>query len=121
MKKKEGKKMVCPNNASKDFDDLDCRDCQWYFQCFKMWQSGNIWNKDEPMGDNFPSFIINGICKKDTYTICNLGYACDGCPYNAKNKSENKTNKITQEEINQFKKDLDDIIFFSELEKKLKE
>ena len=84
--------MLCPNNANRDFDDLLCRDCEWYMQCFKMWQNGNIWNKkDDPTGDNFPemnhglpSFIENGICEKDNITICNLGYACDACPYNKK-------------------------------------
>lgn len=28
------------------------------------------------------SFIVNGICIKGEERICNLGYACDGCPYN---------------------------------------
>ena len=28
------------------------------------------------------NFIINGVCKKDEKTICNIGYACDGCLYN---------------------------------------
>jgi len=28
-----------------------------------------------------PEYIKNGICNKDEKTICNLGYACDGCPY----------------------------------------
>jgi len=27
-------------------------------------------------------FIVDGICKNDGKYICNLGYACDGCPYN---------------------------------------
>ena len=29
-------------------------------------------------------WIVNGECKKETISpdaICNLGYACDGCPY----------------------------------------
>ena len=29
-----------------------------------------------------PSFIKNDVCKKDEKEICNLGYACDACPYN---------------------------------------
>lgn len=29
-----------------------------------------------------PSFIIDGVCKKDNMTTCNLGVACDACPYN---------------------------------------
>jgi hypothetical protein len=49
--------MLCPENGNKDFDDLDCRDCKWYYQCFKMEQNGNIWGEQEPTGDNFP--IIN--------------------------------------------------------------
>ena len=28
------------------------------------------------------SFIKNGICINNGESICNLGYACDGCPYN---------------------------------------
>ena len=33
---------------------------------------------------DLPDFIVDGICKKDTNStmICNLGYACDACPYN---------------------------------------
>lgn len=30
-------------------------------------------------------WIVNGECKKEIISpesICNLGYACDGCPYN---------------------------------------
>jgi hypothetical protein len=46
--------MLCPQNNNKDFDDLDCRDCKWFFQCFKMWQNGNIWGKDKTIGDNYP-------------------------------------------------------------------
>jgi hypothetical protein len=26
--------------------------------------------------------IINGICMNDGTLLCNLGYACDCCPYN---------------------------------------
>jgi hypothetical protein len=62
--------MICPNDGHKEWDDLDCRDCEWYYQCFKMWQDGNIWGKeqerldndhnahDEPLGDSFPKFPV---------------------------------------------------------------
>ena len=47
--------MICPKDSQKDWDDLLCRDCEWYFTCFKMWQDNNIWGKEnEPIGDNFP-------------------------------------------------------------------
>ena len=52
--------MLCPNNPKKEWDDLDCRDCEWYYPCFNMWQDGNIFGKEqerldnEPLGDNFP-------------------------------------------------------------------
>lgn len=81
--------------------------------------------KIEPEGDNFPSFIKNGICEKDNMTMCNLGFACDGCPYNKdnfKNISKvvpvndfmnlqekldlSKLPKITEEEIIDYKMDL---------------
>ena len=26
-------------------------------------------------------FIVDGICKNNGRYICNLGYACDACPY----------------------------------------
>jgi hypothetical protein len=102
MKKKEGKKMVCPNNAGKDFDDLDCRDCQWYFQCFKMWQSGNIYGKDEGgIGENYPMFkdeeMITGVTKS----------GMEHLP------------QITQKEIDKFKIELGEIIYFSDWEKKI--
>jgi len=54
----------------------------------------NKGKKIEPTGDNFPSFIKNGICQKDNMTICNLGYACDGCPYNSDNNIINKKGYI---------------------------
>ena len=85
--------MICPNNGNKDFDDLLCRDCKWFMQCLKVWQDGNIWGKDETLGDNFPSFIINGECKNLNNAMCNLGYACDSCPYN-KQKSPTDTEKM---------------------------
>lgn len=28
------------------------------------------------------NFIENGVCENNGEFICNLGYACDGCPYN---------------------------------------
>jgi len=31
---------------------------------------------------DLPHWIVNGICMKKDDVICNLGYACDGCPYN---------------------------------------
>lgn len=34
---------------------------------------------------NHIKWIINGVCRKEELgddSICNLGYACDGCPYN---------------------------------------
>ena len=33
-----------------------------------------------------PSFIVNGVCKIGEDAICNIGYACDACPYNKKGK-----------------------------------
>lgn len=35
-------------------------------------------------------FIVNGICSNEGDCICNLGYACDGCPYNKDNKATKK-------------------------------
>jgi len=29
-----------------------------------------------------PGWIVNGVCEKLEEAVCNLGYACDGCPYN---------------------------------------
>ena len=29
-------------------------------------------------------WIKDGICQNNGSNICNLGYACDGCPYNPK-------------------------------------
>jgi hypothetical protein len=114
--------MICPVTGNRDFDDLDCRDCEWYMQCFKMWQDGNIWSKkEEPLGDNFPNFIQNEICVKDNMVICNLGYACDACPYNNSiNKKKRKMiNKITKEELDKFKIELGEIIFYSDWEAKI--
>jgi hypothetical protein len=33
------------------------------------------------------SWVVKGVCKKEKLApnaICNIGYACDGCPYNKK-------------------------------------
>lgn len=30
---------------------------------------------------NLPSFIRKGKCHKPKKAICNIGYACDACPY----------------------------------------
>lgn len=27
-------------------------------------------------------WIVDGVCKNNEEYICNLGYSCDGCPYN---------------------------------------
>ncbi len=32
--------------------------------------------------NELPHWIENGICTNKGENICNLGYACDGCPYN---------------------------------------
>jgi hypothetical protein len=44
---------------------------------------------------DLPSFIINGKCEKDNMTFCNLGFACDSCPYN--NEIKNETEGINEE------------------------
>jgi hypothetical protein len=99
--------MICPKDSQKDWDDLLCRDCEWYFTCFKMWQDNNIWGKeDEPIGDNFPkinkelpSFIVNGICDKDRPAPCQF-YPCINCSYNPDNqKNANKELNTQQQEI----------------------
>jgi len=36
------------------------------------------------------SFIEGGVCKNEGQSICNLGYACDGCPYNKEKKAVKK-------------------------------
>jgi hypothetical protein len=33
-------------------------------------------------------FIVDGICVNFGDYICNLGYACDACPYNPENHSK---------------------------------
>ena len=35
-------------------------------------------------------YIENGVCKNKGEYVCNLGYACDGCPYNKENKATKK-------------------------------
>jgi hypothetical protein len=37
--------------------------------------------RSEP-GNKLPHWIVDGVCMKKDDVICNLGYACDGCPYN---------------------------------------
>jgi hypothetical protein len=124
--------MLCPKDNSKDFDDIDCRDCEWYMQCFKMWNDGNIWGKIEcspeckakgncsgckwehqknntTLGDNFPK--MNNNCPADNGAICNKGKACDSC----------RDNKITKEELDKFKIELGEIIYIDDLIKKFKE
>jgi len=85
--------MICPNDGSKDFDDLTCRDCKWYMQCFKMWQDGNIFGKD--FGDNFPTMknIINKTFIPELKEIEQI-------------KKENQP-KISQEDIEDLKIDLE--------------
>ncbi len=34
------------------------------------------------MENKLPYFIVNGVCENQGNVKCNLGYACDGCPYN---------------------------------------
>jgi len=94
----------------------------------------NKGKKIEPTGDNFPSFIKNGICQKDNMTICNLGYACDGCPYNSDNFKNikkiipvndfmnlqeeldlSKLQKITEPEMTEYKMDLIKLIGIDDL------
>jgi len=45
--------------------------------------------------NNLPSFIIDGVCMLGTEgyekVICNLGRACDACPYNKGIKNEKET------------------------------
>lgn len=35
---------------------------------------------------DLPKHIVDGVCQKEMAVMCNLGYACDGCPYNPDNK-----------------------------------
>lgn len=97
--------MICPNEGNKFFDEQNCIYCQWYQQCYKAEQSGNIFGTDEALGDNFPNISD---CPADKGEICNKGKACDSC----------KDNKITNEEVEKFKIELSNIIFYSEWEKK---
>jgi hypothetical protein len=36
------------------------------------------------------SIVINGICMNDGNQYCNLGYACDACPYNLDQEIEER-------------------------------
>jgi len=49
-----------------------------------------IYRKNSIDYSNLPHFIINGVCCNWGAYICNLGYACDGCPFN---KDEIKSEK----------------------------
>jgi hypothetical protein len=118
--------MICPNKASKDFDLEDCIGCEYYSQCLTQSGLGNQGDNFPKMNKDLPDFIQDGICKKDNQTYCNLGYACDGCPYNPDNnkkdmdKINNKT-PITKEELDKFKIEMGEILFFSDWEKKINE
>jgi len=115
--------MICPNNNSKDFDDLECRDCQWYWACFSMWQDGNVWGKEEPIGDNFPTFNEYEQYLQDRETLeRHKQYQLNNHPNLDKdgNPRTFKVNFITKEEVEKFKIELSNIIFFSEWEKKFK-
>lgn len=38
-------------------------------------------------------FIVKGVCKNNGQYTCNLGFACDGCPYNKEEIKMKKSNK----------------------------
>ena len=117
--------MICPNKASKDFDLEDCIGCEYYSQCLSQSGLGNQGDNFPKMNKDLPDFIQDGICKKDNQTYCNLGYACDGCPYNPDNHKKgkhipvndfmnlkeelsfSKLFKITKQEIDDFKEELE--------------
>ena len=40
--------------------------------------------------DETPSWVKDGVCHNNGELICNLGYACDGCPFNTVNVLPNK-------------------------------
>jgi len=67
--------MICPKDSQKDWDDLLCRDCEWYFTCFKMWQDNNIWGKEEEK-------ITNPKCPYYNRSInfCKKRGGCSDCP-----------------------------------------
>lgn len=72
--------MLCPENNNKDFDELDCRDCKWYFSCYNLCKEKNVFGKE------------NNFTKLSRNTIYELG---------KRNKSS-----ITKNEIENFKIDL---------------
>jgi len=54
----------------------------------KHWTIADKNDRPEIETGGLPSFIIDGRCHiEETFATCNLGYACDACPYN---KKENK-------------------------------
>jgi len=101
--------MLCPKNANNEFDDLSCRDCEWYMQCFKMWQDNNLWGSDKPTGNNFPTFNYDKTDKSNLSSTYDFS------------KVKKVINLITKEEIDKFKVELGEIIFYSDWEKKFDE
>ena len=47
-----------------------------------------------------PAFIVKGRCTKIPTEICNIGYACDGCPYNQDNSEDKKDYQHKVDESN---------------------
>lgn len=43
---------------------------------------------------DLPDWIVGEICQKPEDVICNLGYACDGCPYNRDYQDEEKKESV---------------------------
>lgn len=60
---------------------------------------------------DLPSFIINGKCEKDNMTFCNLGFACDSCPYNKeiKNETEGMNEQIDNMLISSMIRDIESV------------
>lgn len=111
--------MLCPKNPNRDFDDMMCRDCNWFMQCFKMWQDSNIWGKESPPGDNFPiqntsQPLMDFLCKY--YHTKDCVFDCRKCKYH---KSKKETKPITQEELEKFRIELGEIIFFNDWERRI--
>jgi hypothetical protein len=74
-----------------------------------MYQNNNIWGIDKSTGDNFPKINYD---KTDN---SNLSSTYDF------SKAKKTINSITIEEMNKFKIELGEIIFYSDWEKKLNE
>jgi hypothetical protein len=72
--------MKCPKDNYIDFDVANCKNCEYYADCLDFF---NKYHNDSEL----PYFIRNGVCQKDAFEICNLGYACDACPYNRLDKT----------------------------------